>query len=359
MSKPIFSPKEIDELPTILDVVEEISKKENKHVLANITSIPLPQHYDEGRYNYVAEKHNRSILHLMPTSQSPFIFYRGQSRFYGPCMPTLYRGKPSDEDIACNRLKTCEFAQLLRTHPVFQELVHGFKVEPIVLAQHYGLKTEFLDITNSKWVAAFFACTQYDYDSDTYSPVGRDYEEGYGVMYITKEWVLKELPEEFFEKYDVIGYQYFERPTKQSSFGIKMARDEDFNDSPYFDKKYFRHDLEASTMVFDMSYRQNRFIPRDPLSKLARKIIASKEITRKAYSQCWSIFYSDKDPGFLDKACESKDWIIREDNRPIAEFAPKTLATDWNAWNSFGRNDLNSRILPVRVFATLEPTERK
>lgn len=267
MNKPIFGPKEIDELPTILDVVEEISKKENEHVLANITSIPLPQ--------------------------------------------------------------------------------------------HYGLKTEFLDITNSKWVAAFFACTKYNYVSDTYTPVGRDYEEGYGVMYITKDWVLKELPEEFFEKYDVIGYQYFERPTKQSSFGIKMQKDEDFNKSPYFDKIFFRHDLEASTMVFDMSYRQNRFIPHDPLSKLARKIIKSKEITRQAHFQCWSNFYSDKEPGFLDKACESKDWKFKEDNKPIAEFAPETLAADWNAWNSFGRNDLNSRILPIRMIATVKPTDSR
>lgn len=354
MSIPIFSPKEIDELPTILDVVEEISKKENEHVLANITSIPLPQHYDEGRYNYVAEKHDRNILHLMPTSQSPFTFYRGQSRFHDPCFPSLYRGKPSEEDIACNRLKICEFAQLLNTHPVFQELGHVLMVEPIALAQHYGLKTEFLDITNSKWVAAFFACTKYNYDSDTYTPVGRDYEEGYGVMYITKDWVMKELPEEFFEKYDVIGYQYFERPTKQSSFGIKMQKDEDFNKSPYFDKIFFRHDLEASTMVFDMSYRQNRFIPRDPLSKLARTISESKEITRRAHYLCWNRFYADKSPGFLDKVCEAKGWKIRENNKPIAEFEPETLATDWKKWNEYGRADLESRILPTRVLATLD-----
>lgn len=341
-------------LPTILEVVEKISALENKLMLPKIAQVPSPDFYDEGRYNFVADERNRNIVHLMPTSQSPFTLYRGQSRYYDPCLPSLYRGDPSEEDVAGNRLKICEFALLLDTHPVFQEIGRNLMVEPIALAQHYGLTTECLDITNSKWVAAFFACTDYDYDTDTYTPVGSDFKEGYGVMYITKEWVLKEKPMENYEKYGVIGFQYFDRPTKQSSFGVKLSRDEDFNKSPYFDKIFFRHDLAASTMVYNMSYQQNRFIPRDPLSKLARTISESKEITRRAHYLCWNRFYADKSPGFLDKVCEAKGWKIRENNKPIAEFEPETLATDWKKWNEYGRADLESRILPTRVLATLD-----
>ena len=83
---------------------------------------------------------------------------------------------------------------------------------------------------------------------------------------------MQHLPDEFYEQNSVIGYQYFYRPSKQSSFGFGLSRGEDFNESPYFDKVFFRHDIEASTIVFDMSYRQKRFIPQDSLSKLARKI---------------------------------------------------------------------------------------
>lgn len=338
-------------LPTIIEVVERMSALENKLMLPRIAQVPPPGFYDEGRYTFVADENNRNVVHLMPTSQTPFTHYRGQSRYYDPCLPSLYRGEPlpTEEDIASNRLKICEFALLLGTHPVFQEIGRNLKVEPIALAQHYGLTTEFLDITNSKWVAAFFACTNYDYDTDTYSPVGSDYKEGYGVMYITKEWVLKEQPREYYEKYGVIGFQFFDRPTKQSSFGIKMEKDEDFNRSPYFDKIFFRHDLEASTVVYNMSYKQNRFIPRDPLSKLARIISESKEISRRAHFQCWDRFYSDKSPNFLDKVCEAKGWKIREDNKPIVEFDTETLAADWKKWNEYGRADLMSRLLPTRV----------
>ena len=55
------------------------------------------------------------------------------------------------------------------------------------MAQHYGFDTNYIDISNSKWVAAFFACTGYDTKTDTYFPAGEDYYEGYGVMYVTKD----------------------------------------------------------------------------------------------------------------------------------------------------------------------------
>lgn len=349
---------EIDTLPTILDVVEMMSAYENELILPMVSQIPSSDFYDEGRFNFVSEKHNRSIVHLMPTSQSPFTFYRGQSRFYEPCMPSLFRkdkkGKwPTEEDIAYNRLKICEFSRLLDLHPVFREVCCNTFVNYVTMAQHYGLSTEYLDITNSKWVAAFFACTSYDSNTDTYYPVGRDFGEGYGVMYMT-DFEMGNPPEEFFEKNDVIGYQYFARPTKQSSFGYSMERGEDFNSSPFFKKIFFRHDLEAATIVYEMSYHQNRFIPKDRLSVLARQVADSNYITRDAHYLCWSIFYSDKEPAFLDRVCMAKGLTIREDNKLVAQFSNEELEADWRAWNEYGRADIQSRILPSFAITTIE-----
>lgn len=353
-----FTSKEIDALPTILDVVERISAFENKSFLQSISDIPSYSYYDEGRFCYVSNEKNRSIVNLMPTSQTTHRYYRGQSRYYDPCYPNLYRKKasgeyPSDVDIASDRIQTCEFASLLITHPVFNEVRHNIQTDAVALAQHYGLKTEYLDITNNKWVAAFFASTSYDKDTESYHPVGRDYKEGYGVMYISKSFDTGQLTEEFYEKNDVIGYQYFDRPSKQSSFGYKLDKGEDFNASPYFDQVFFRHDLEASTIVYDMAYRQNRFIPNDELSKLARQIFESKEVTRNALNNCWGLFYKDKSPAFLDEVCKSKKWRIREDNTPIAQFSEEVLAEDWKRWIEFGREDLKSRIIPSRIVAYL------
>ena len=357
----MLSQAEIDALPTILDVVELISKMENDMLLRNgVTIFPGDAFLDEGRYTFVSETWNRNVVRLMPVSPTPYTYYRGQSMYYEQCQPSLFRRNakgelPSEEDIAYNRIKICEFELLLATHPVFCELSHNISVNPVALAQHYGLTTEYLDITNSKWVAAFFASTRYDYDTDTYHPVGRDYGDGYGygVMYISKPYGNDDARDEFFEKNVVIGYQYFERPTKQSSFGYKMRPGEDFNDSPYFEKVFFRHDLVASKIVYDMSYKQRRFIPKDSLSRLARQIAESNEVTRRALERCIQMCYRDKDMIYLENVCAAKGVTIREDNRLVAEFSKDELAKDWEEWNKFGRADLESRILPIRAVTTM------
>lgn len=347
---------DIDALPTILDVVEMISSWENELILPMVSTIPSSEYYDEGRFCYVSEQQNRNRVHLMPVSQSPYVFYRGQSRYHDPCIPTLYRcssDKDKELEIAASRIKICEFASLLSKHPVFQEVSQNVCVDSVALAQHYGLSTEYLDITNSKWVAAFFACARYDADTDSYYPVGRDYGDGYGVLYYAKPREDM-IPEEFFEKNGVIGYQYFARPTKQSSFGFRMDEGEDFNDSPYFEKIFFRHDMTASQIVYDMSYKQNRFIPRDELSKLAREIKVSAEVTRAALFSCWVNYYQDKSPDFLDEVCAKKQWRIREDNVPVAAFSDAQIEADWKIWNEYGREDIKSRILPIRPVTVLQ-----
>ena len=151
----------------------------------------------------------------------------------------------------------------------------------------------------------------------------------------------------------MIGYQYFARPTKQSSFGYSLGLSEDFNDSPYFDKVFFRHDLEASTMVYNMSYGQNRFIPRDELSILAREIDKSGEVTRLAVEMCRKAYYQDEPARFLDEICKLKDWRIREDNTPIVAFREETIAADWKEWMEFGKADIEARTLPIIPIATI------
>lgn len=363
MMDKLFTQEQIDKLPTILGVVEQISSLENESALRFISSIPSPEHLDEGRFCFVSEGRNREFVRLMPTSQSPFNYYRGQSKYHSPCVPTLYRGQkngelPSEFDIAGKCLKICEFTLLVNTHPVYRYVSKQYTENPIALAQHYGLDTFYLDITNSKWVAAFFAATRYDWETDTYHPVGRDYGDGFGVMYLSKYTDIQNIPDKFFEKNGVIGYQYFERPTKQSSFGYGMSMGEDFNESPFFDKVFFRHDLVASQIVYSMAYNQNRFIPRDLLSKLARMISVSKEVTRNAVGLCLQMFYADREQSFLDEVCRLKGWRIREDNTPIAEFGKAVLEADWNDWVRFGRADIESRTLPIIPLADLEIPEK-
>lgn len=79
----MLSQAEIDALPTILDVVEQISKMENDMLLRNgVTIFPGDTFQDEGRYAFVSEAWNRNVVRLMPVSPTPYTYYRGQSDFY-------------------------------------------------------------------------------------------------------------------------------------------------------------------------------------------------------------------------------------------------------------------------------------
>ena len=107
----------------------------------------------------------------------PFL-YRGQDKEYDSvkCLPTLYRGNPTDEEIFLERMRFIEFKKLLNSHPIVSGFYmrHGFNIDYEGLAQHYGLKTEVLDFTDDLDTALFFAMCPYDASSDTY----RFYNDG-------------------------------------------------------------------------------------------------------------------------------------------------------------------------------------
>ena len=69
--------------------------------------------------------------------------------------------------IRLQLMKGVQKLRILRNHPIIGELINRpiviekfgvqfwLKVQFEGLAQHYGIATPFLDMTNNKWVAAF------------------------------------------------------------------------------------------------------------------------------------------------------------------------------------------------------------
>lgn len=89
--------------------------------------------------------------------------YRGPATSYPNCFPSLYRQEQGSIHQLMDMIKTIEFELVLKEHPVVKELEqHNRFIDYIGLAQHYGFKTNVLDLTSDLEVATFFACCPYN-----------------------------------------------------------------------------------------------------------------------------------------------------------------------------------------------------
>jgi len=100
-------------------------------------------------------------ISLIPGNQVLSI-YRGQVQDFPSCVSRIYRGQSTIYDLFEARLKQKEFELVIEDHPAVHDLIkRGIHVSFAGLAQHYGFRTEFLDVTSDPMVAAFFAVCRY------------------------------------------------------------------------------------------------------------------------------------------------------------------------------------------------------
>lgn len=344
-----LSKAQIQDLPTVLDIVEYVSKFENKEALRTLDAVAEWLRMNRnGYYSWASDSLNAYNAKLMPLSQTPFLFMRGQSVYRNPCSPSLYRTKSvaQDEYETIQRIRIAEFLTVCDTHPVITELRTFCKIEDLAIAQHYGFLTECLDITNNKWVAVFFASTQYDEENDSYTPVETGYDNGYGVFYISKRDDVKILFD-LVNKIDALGFQYFARPSSQNSWVYRMKRDENFNEISTFDKIFFRHDTEASKFIYEYSFRQQRFSPKDKLFEIAKEIRKPEyEFSNKAITRCKTLG--------VNKSEEEIKLILQKyhigfsgNDDTLARFPKEVIDKEWKEWNEYGRENLKRHILPI------------
>lgn len=203
-------------------------------------------------------------------------YYRGQNRYFEKCLPTLFRIS-DDKEFVIQCLKCHEFMELLSTHPIIMSLAEdGIYIDKMALAQHYCLCTNLIDITSDIWAAAFFATTSYNQETDIYTPIGKEYGNGVGVLYVSKKY------DDRHPNITPLGYNFFPRPHKQMASTYSMKKGDNFNDEELFDKYFFYHDLHASQWIFEMSFRQRKYWPKDILADKANEIKRSNMISEIA-----------------------------------------------------------------------------
>lgn len=237
-------------------------------------------------------------------------YYRGENRIYEESVPSLHRTLKKYTTVEEQELyrmvadmRIAEFSYLLQKF----EHVKNWKVSDILyeaLAQHYGLETGWLDITNDFNVALFFATCKWK--NGAWVPLTKadteiDECHQYGMIYhmpsfqMPSRWgmaIPKFLPwtdqvvgrtedgKEIYGRltYPIyrgevgnliypLGFQPFMRCHMQNGYGIYMRTPMPLQQDIQFEKLRFRHHEELSQRVYEMMEGGERIYPHEGLKQ--------------------------------------------------------------------------------------------
>ncbi len=358
------TPETISSYPTILDILKKVVEEEEQeqlHKMPLLKGVCSAITYDltrVGRY-FLMRNDMLGFPVLMPASRTPFTFYRGQNHYHESCKPSLNRFEKEqlpDERLR-SYLQTAEMILVMRTHPVIRFIeenpIHVGKLLQLNLtimydglAQHYGINTEYLDLTNDIWTAAFFAATKSS-DNITYYPYtieeSTPFNNTYGVLYMRVFDISSSEDERDLTEVLPIGLQYFNRPGRQCGFVRKMSEAEDFNTLPKWQRIFFRHNNSANRLIYTLSQFGKKYMPDDAFADVVKSIISQKKLSIRSVELARKIYYPEKSMQQLCEEVKSLGYEITPDLN--SSFPPEVIQRDWNLWNAGGKERYISSIL--------------
>ncbi|WP_303867407.1 FRG domain-containing protein [Acetobacterium wieringae] len=278
-------------------------------------------------------------------------YYRGENQIYTSSIPTLTRKLSqitSVEDIEIYKLiadmRIAEFGIFLFSFGYVQEWESKYcTVLFDALAQHYGLETDWLDITNDFNVALFFATCFFDLHERAWKPLTKNETEKnestkYGMIFHCPQWQvgLRNLTEMFMDSQNEedqilinsilpIGFQPFMRCHMQYGYGIKMEKEYPLQQDIIFEKLRFRHNEKLSRDVFAMMEQGKKIYPHEGLSNfqdIIDQIRTATTFSDEAFEYAFEkgSYFKDKtvcrDKVINAKFC-GKNIIIEKDIHPI------------------------------------------
>lgn len=280
----------------------------NKMLLIDpFTGVPVPSWLDPDTAflshdypldSFIVTKQQSGMFSFKPNLAGKKFLFRGQVEDYRDkeknivCVPGLFRDKSQDYFLS-EMILAQEMWALIDSHPMVKLLglngveLCGYKFKMHTnyggISQHYFNKTRYLDLTSDEEAAKFFACCDYHFNDDSYTPHTKD---GIGVIYyyeIVMPLAFQKFPPGPIEPsfhLSTIGKQIFPRSGAQHGYLIDISKGLDFNNLPYTRKVYFRHDAIVSKTIYEKAKKGLVYMPNNILDEYWREKISSSKTDR-------------------------------------------------------------------------------
>jgi len=354
----------ISQLPTLLDILDRYTLGEEWWALEKgvLAEFMMPHHDQDGLFDAIMMP--SGYVKLYPVGLCWNCYYRGQSSYYPNSKPSLWRSGTrkkkgmQPEDIFVERLKLCEFKLMVDGYPLTQIFRNGIyyksrsgvkislplDVDAEALAQHYGIKTELTDLTVDIWVAAFFAATDYNWVTDTYTPITDTNKHEYGVFYHYYNPSIPLLRTKKDPALRAVGMQPFGRPGNQAGYVLKMKPNENMNRMAGFEKIKFRHVADINKLIYNYSNCSRNFFPEELFQKkLLRLRNEEHRFSKRALEMAKEQYFKDYTDAQIEHFLTVKK--IRIEEQSLYTFTEHEKNIAFNYWKKHEREYLNKIII--------------
>lgn len=219
-------------------------------------------------------------------------YYRGENAYFRSSKASAYRAEksalPAEIQALIDRMRLYQCWDTLDQFDAVKRWSFS-EINYMALAQHYGFRTQMLDITSDLKTALFFACCKYGKDrmwhpltqDDFAHRNSRDYisrncngDSRYGVLYrspseITDLRWCTEPKDTAFEIIIPVGYQPFMRCSHQHGYMLLTQPNYDLLQDLRFDKFKFRLTEDLCNWIYEEMDRGEAIYPYDDVPDIS------------------------------------------------------------------------------------------
>lgn len=232
--------------------------------------MPFDQRVEDAS-KFIVTRTNSGRYSLKPNITQQGLLFRGENCKCIDSIPSLFRD--GREGIMKHNVRRVDFERILRSFPLYEMLRKGvdldrkftLKIEnPYGLAHSYGYASLFASLTADLDTAIFFAVTNYDDETQTFSPITD--EDAIGTLYS----IELRMPFGYMPGLSTNGMQVFLRPGLSREFLFQLPFDGSLYKYPFVAAFEFRQSAAISQRIFEQFHRGIDLFPDDDI--LAKKI---------------------------------------------------------------------------------------